>query len=114
AGGSFLTLGVSDAKVWGGARVVVIMAGLTGLAIVTVVATFLLSVQQALTRREVLVLSTLTTAGHPPSGLAILETYGLNGSTSALSELFHDWERAEPAPRDGSGLAGPRGGTSPL
>jgi hypothetical protein len=77
----------------GSARFLVLLAGLSGLASVTIGATFLLTVQQALHRREVLVLSTLlTAAGRPPSGLVILETYGLNEAPEALAELFRDWE----------------------
>ena len=69
-----------------------VLAGLSGLASVTIGATFLLTVQHAIHRREVLVLSTLTVAGRPPSGLVILETYGFNEAPEALAELFRDWE----------------------
>jgi hypothetical protein len=76
----------------GSARILVVLAGLSGLASVTIGATFLLTAQQALHRREVLVLSTLTVAGRPPSGLVILETYGFNEAPEALAELFRDLE----------------------
>jgi len=93
AGSAFFTLGVGNSVVSGSARFLVLLAGLSGLASVTIGATFLLTVQQALHRREVLVLSTLlTAAGRPPSGLVILETYGLNEAPEALAELFRDWE----------------------
>jgi hypothetical protein len=93
AGSAFFTLGVGNSIVSGPARFLVVLAGLSGLASVTIGATFLLTVQQALHRREVLVLSTLPVAGRPPSGLVILETYGLNEAPDALAELFRDWEK---------------------
>ena len=93
AGSAFFTLGVGNSIVNGPARFLVVLAGLSGLASVTIGATFLLTVQQALHRREVLVLSTLPVAGRPPSGLVILETYGLNEAPDALAELFRDWEK---------------------
>jgi 3-hydroxyisobutyrate dehydrogenase-like beta-hydroxyacid dehydrogenase len=92
AGSAFFTLGVGNSVVSGSARILVVLAGLSGLASVTIGATFLLTVQQALHRREVLVLSTLTVAGRPPSGLVILETYGFNEAPEALAELFRDLE----------------------
>ena len=93
AGSAFFTLGVGNSIVSGPAQFLVVLAGLSGLASVTIGATFLLTVQQALHRREVLVLSTLPVAGRPPSGLVILETYGLNEAPDALAELFRDWEK---------------------
>jgi hypothetical protein len=87
AGSAFITLGVGNSIVSGPARFLVVLAGLSGLASVTIGATFLLPVQQALHRREVLVLSTLSVAG------LILETYGLNEAPDALAELFRDWEK---------------------
>jgi hypothetical protein len=91
AGSAFFTR-VGNSVVSGSARILVVLAGLSGLASVTISATFLLTVQQALHRREVLVLSTLTVAGRPPSSLVILETYGFNEAPETLAELFRDWE----------------------
>lgn len=93
ASSSFLTLGLEGAHATGLARVVIMAAGFTGLANVTIVATFLLSVQSAIDRREVLVLSLATVAGRPPSGLSILETYARAGLSGSLAALFQDWEK---------------------
>ena len=56
--------------------------------------TFLLSIQGALTQRELLVLRLAERAGRPPSGLAILELYAKLGRESgeALVEFFRDWD----------------------
>jgi hypothetical protein len=93
ASSAFLTLGLEGAHATGIARGVLLAAGFSGLANVTIVATFLLSVQSAIDRREVLVLSLATTAGRPPSGLSILETYARAGLSGSLAALFQDWEK---------------------
>lgn len=90
---AFLTLGLEGAHATGIARGVLVTAGFSGFAILTIVATFLLSVQNAIDRREVLVLSTATAAGRPPSGLSMLETYARAGLSGSLAALFRDWER---------------------
>ena len=90
---AFLTLGLEGAHATGIARAVLVTAGFSGFAILTIVATFLLSVQSAIDRREVLVLSTATAAGRPPSGLSILETYARAGLSGSLAGLFRDWEK---------------------
>jgi len=90
---AFLTLGLEGAHATGIARGILLAAGLAGLASVTIVATFLLSVQGAIDRREVLVLSLATVAGRPPSGLSILETYARAGLSGSLAGLFQDWEK---------------------
>jgi hypothetical protein len=93
ASSAFLTLGLEGAHATGLARGVLVVAGFSGFAILTIVATFLLSVQNALDRREVLVLSIATTAGRPPSGLSILETYARAGLSGSLAALYRDWEK---------------------
>jgi hypothetical protein len=92
AASSFLTLGLSGVTAAGSARIVTVLAGLAGLATVTIVASFLLSVQSALHRREVLVLGLAAAAGRPPSGLAILESYARLASPSELAQLFKAWQ----------------------
>jgi hypothetical protein len=93
AASAALTLGIAPATASGAARVIVMAAGIFGLASVTVVATFLLSVQSELNRREVLVLRTEVAAGTPPTGLAILETYARSGMVDQLATLFRNWEQ---------------------
>jgi hypothetical protein len=93
AASAFLTLGVAPATASGAARVIAVAAGLVGLATVTVLVTFILSVQNEITRREVLVLRTEVSAGRPPTGLALLETYARSGMVNQLAETFRNWEQ---------------------
>lgn len=93
AGSAFFTLGTGNTNATGAGRFILLVAGLFGLASVTIGATFLLAVQQALHRREVLVLSTLTAAGAPPSGVTLLESYGRHDLREELPQLFREWER---------------------
>ena len=92
AASNFLTLGMAPSTATGLAQVVTVASGMVGLSSVTVVATFLLSVQTELNDREVLVLRTEVAAGRPPTGLALLETIGRTGMTDELASLFRDWE----------------------
>lgn len=92
AASAFLTLGVAPATASGPARAIAVASGLVGLATVTVLVTFILSVQNEITRREVLVLRTEVSAGRPPTGLALLETYAPSGMVDQLSGTFRDWE----------------------
>lgn len=92
AASAFLTLGVSPATLTGAARVIGISAALVGLATVTVLVTFILSVQSEITRREVLVLRTEVSAGRPPTGLALLETYARTEMVDQLAGTFRRWE----------------------
>lgn len=89
---SFLTLGPQGVTAEGAARAVFLAAGLSGLAIVTIMASYLLTIQGALHRREVLVLSTTTAAGRPPTGEKLLETYARAGLDDAIAGLFRAWE----------------------
>ncbi len=93
ASSAFLTLGLEGAHATGLARGVLVTSGFSGFAILTIVATFLLSVQSALDRREALVLSIATAAGRPPSGISILETYARAGLSGSLAAMFRDWEK---------------------
>jgi hypothetical protein len=92
AASCFLTLGLSPATAKGLAQVVCVAAGMVGLASVTVVATFLLSLQSELNSREVLVLRTEVSAGRPPTGLALLESFAAAGMMDELASLFRNWE----------------------
>lgn len=92
AASAFLTLGVAPATASGAARVIAVASGFVGLATVTVLVTFILSVQNEITRREVLVLRTEVSAGRPPTGLALLETYARSGMVDQLAGTFRNWE----------------------
>lgn len=74
------------------ARIAVIGCGLSGLAIVTVVATFLISVQAGFARREALVLRLEAHVALPPTGIAVLETFAREDVTPRLAAFFEAWE----------------------
>lgn len=84
------TLGVVGADVDGSARAVVAIAGLTGFAVLTLVITFLLSIQSALHRRETLVLQLETRAGRPPVATTLLAALG--DDDAVLGNFFDRWE----------------------
>jgi hypothetical protein len=77
-----------------GARLVVSLAGLSGLTTVTLVISFLLSVQSGLVRREALVIRLRSRIGGHPSGPLLLETLSRlgRGRDAVLPVFFQDWE----------------------
>lgn len=95
AGSAFFTLGLSMQEASsGGARFVVVVASFSGFGVVTLVVTYLLSLQVALRARETLVLRLRERAGHPPSGVALLEVHARLGheNDGALLDFFREWE----------------------
>ena len=93
AGAAFSTLGVNGTVDGNYARLVVLICSISGLAIVTVVATFLIAIQSGFTQRETLVLRLESHVTLPPAGIAILETYGRENIVGRLAPFFDDWER---------------------
>ena len=92
AGAAFSTLGV-EGKIAGYAtRLIVLVCSISGLAIVTVVATFLIAIQSSFTKREILVLRLESHVTLPPAGIAILETYAREDIVSRLAPFFDAWE----------------------
>lgn len=92
AGAAFSTLGV-NASVHGDlTRAAVLTCSVAGLAVVTVVATFLISIQTGFARRETLVLRLESHVTLPPAGIAILETYAKEAIVSRLGPFFEAWE----------------------
>ena len=95
AGSVFLTTGLSGQEaVSGGVRLLTVVAALSGLAVITLVVTFLLQVQTALHRRESLVLRLGVRTGPRPSGTAILLAHARLGGEgeAALRGFFNEWE----------------------
>lgn len=94
AGSSVLTLGLTNIRAHEGlAQLVVLLAGLSGLAVITLVVTFVLSVQGALQRRKTPVVMLASRGGRPPAGLVVLETYARLGLTRAdQAALLARWE----------------------
>lgn len=96
AGSMFMTLGLSSPQeaVSGPVRLVMVLAAGSGLTVVTLVVTFLLSVQEALHRRESLVLRLRVRTGPHPSGAALLDTHMRLAAEhdAAMREFFASWE----------------------
>ncbi len=92
AGSAFSTLGVNGTVAGNGTRVVVLICSISGLAVVTVVATFLIAIQSSYTTRETLVLRLESHVTLPPAGIAILETYAREGIVTRLAAFFDAWE----------------------
>jgi len=90
---SILTIGFGDfvATAWP-ARTVAIVAGIAGLGVVALGITYLFSLYGSFQRREVLVVTLDESAGAPPSGVTLLETYARLGMGKDLDLLFGRWE----------------------
>lgn len=93
AGTSVLTLGYGEIVATGGlSRVLVIVAGATGLGVVALVITFIFSLFASYQRREVLVVTLSARAKAPPSAVTLLETHVRHEMTDDLPALFREWE----------------------
>lgn len=95
AGSAFFALGLSMQEASSGAtRFGVVVASFSGFGVVTLVVTFLLSLQNASQGREALVLRLRERAGHPPSGVALLEVHARLGreNDQALLDFFERWD----------------------
>jgi hypothetical protein len=94
AGTSLLTIGYGDiVPVGTPARLVALLAGASGFAVVAVVTAFLFAVFGAFQAREVFVVTLGTRAGSPPSGVTLLETYARWGILSDLGDVFEEGQR---------------------
>jgi hypothetical protein len=93
AGSCVLTLGSSDFVAVGGlARMVLLAAGASGLAVVALVISLTFTLYGQFQRREVLVLTLDARAGAPPSGVTMLETYAKLALLEELPATFAAWE----------------------
>jgi Ion channel len=93
AGTSVLTIGFGDITATHGlARGVSVIAGGLGLGIVALGITYLFSLYGSFQRREILVVRLEARAGAPPSGIALLETYGDVTMRPGLAPFFVEWE----------------------
>jgi len=93
AGTSVLTIGFGDiAATHGLARAVAVIAGGLGLGIVALGITYLFSLYGSFQRREILVVRLEARAGAPPSGIALLESYGNAAMRPGLASFFLEWE----------------------
>lgn len=94
AGVSMLTIGYGDIVPTGAVmRVVSLLAGASGLAVLALVISLTFSLYSLFQRREVFVLLMDARAGSPPSGLALLETYADYGMLDELHAFFTNGEK---------------------
>ena len=93
AGAAFSTLGINGQVSGDLTRLAVLICSVAGLAIVTVVATFLISIQTGFGRREALVLRLEAHVKLPPAGIAILEAYAAEAIVDRLGAFFDAWEQ---------------------
>jgi len=94
AGSALATIGVGNGEVAGAARIVLVLAGLCGLAVMTMAITYLLQVQSNTAHRDNGVLKITTATGHPPSALGLLERYAALDLRDDLEEVLRqgrDW-----------------------
>ncbi len=91
AGCSLLTLGVSEVDALGGARWLILAAGLSGFAVITGTISFVLQIQTALHQRESRVLTLGSLAGTPPSGVHLLEAVNELKVAGELHDFFRVW-----------------------
>jgi hypothetical protein len=90
AGSGLVTVGLSGTDAMGAARWVVLIAGFCGLAVMTMAVTYLLEVQGGIAARDAGILKMTTSAGHPPSGLALLERYAELGLETEVGRILRD------------------------
>jgi hypothetical protein len=89
-GTGLVTIGLSGTDAAGAARWVVLAAGFCGLAVMTMAVTYLLEVQSAIGRRDTGILKLKTSAGEPPSALALLERYAAIDNQKELPAVLRD------------------------
>jgi hypothetical protein len=93
AGTALLTLGFGDYVALNGpARLTTLVAAASGLGTFAVVITLLYTLYGSFQRREIAVVVLEASAGAPPSGVTLLETYALAGILDDLPRLFRDWQ----------------------
>jgi hypothetical protein len=93
AGESVLTIGFGDFSATGGlSRIAAVVGGGLGLGVLALGITYLFSLYGSFQRRETLVVRLEPRAGAPPSGVALLETYGPPDMRPALPAFFLEWE----------------------
>lgn len=94
AGSALATVGLGGIEAHGPARWVLVAAGICGLAVLTMAVTYLIEVQEGISKRDAGVLKITTTSGEPPSALGLLERYAdLDGPEEMRRALYdgRDW-----------------------
>lgn len=84
AGGALLTIGLSPHYPGGAGRWIILAGGFCGLAVITMAVTYLLEVQDSISKRDIGIIKLNTSAGEPPSALTLLERFAAIRNTAAL------------------------------
>lgn len=88
------TVGAGITTAMGPARWVIVVSGFCGLAVMTMAVTYLLEVQSSISKRDIGILKLNTTAGEPPSAVALLERLADVRALGDLHEIMkegRDW-----------------------
>ena len=89
-GSSLVTVGLAESNPTGFARWIVLGAGFCGLAVMTMAVTYLLEVQGSVGQRDIGIIKLNTSAGEPPSAVALLERFAAIGNRGGVVEVLHD------------------------
>lgn len=90
AGSALVTVGLSQVNPIGFGRWVIMGAGFCGLAVMTMAVTYLLEVQNSVSRRDTGIIKLNTSAGQPPSALTLLERFAALRNRQALREVLEE------------------------
>jgi len=90
AGSALATVGLSGIEAHGPARWVLVAAGICGLAVLTMAVTYLIEVQEGISRRDSGVLKITTTSGQPPSAIGMLERYADLDAPEEMRRALYD------------------------
>jgi hypothetical protein len=93
-GSALVTVGLSESNPFGAGRWIILASGFCGLGVMTMAVTYLLEVQSGISRRDTGIIKLNTSAGDPPSALALLERLGAIRSRHELEEALkegRDW-----------------------
>jgi hypothetical protein len=89
-GSGLVTIGLTGTDATGAARWATLGAGFCGLAVMTMAVTYLLEVQGSISRRDSGILKLTTSAGDPPTAVALLEKYARLGCRKELGQVLLD------------------------
>jgi hypothetical protein len=89
-GSAIVTIGVSEEDALGMARWIILGAGFCGLAVMTMAVTYLLQVQNSVSKRDIGIMKLNTAAGEPPSAVTLLERFAAIGNRDALIDVLKD------------------------
>jgi hypothetical protein len=90
AGSALVTVGQGNSDVSGAGRWVMLGAGFCGLGVMTMAVTYLLEVQSSIARRDAGIFKLKTSAGEPPSAVALLEKYARIDCAGELPHVLRD------------------------